>query len=137
MQYGGPHWVLRGRGRLALDRVSIGLARDPIQVESRRIIMAIPLLLRGLRLTVFGRSCALIASELAVNALCWILAGILFGRHDETRDVLNLCLLAWVCAFTAPLDRSLLNVIDPDVGAPTWYVRVPGSQPLLQGLRVK
>lgn len=48
------------------------------------------------RLTLFGRSLLLITSELAVNAVCWILAGILFGRKQSTRSILSLALLAWV-----------------------------------------
>jgi high-affinity nickel-transport protein len=50
------------------------------------------------RLTLFGRSLLLIVSELLTNACCWIVAGILFGKHDQTRSLLSLALLAWVCA---------------------------------------
>ena len=53
--------------------------------------------LRGLRLTLFGRSLLLIVAELLANALCWIIAGILFGRKESTRPVLSLAILAWVC----------------------------------------
>ncbi|ELU38249.1 NicO domain-containing protein [Rhizoctonia solani AG-1 IA] len=48
------------------------------------------------RLTIFGRSFLLVACELLVNALFWVIAGLLFGRRHETHGVLNLCLLAWV-----------------------------------------
>lgn len=51
---------------------------------------------RSWELTVFGRSLLLIVCELIVNAVGWILAGILFGRKQETREILSLCLLAWV-----------------------------------------
>ena len=48
------------------------------------------------RLTLFGRSLLLVVFELLVNAVCWIVAGLLFGRHRETRPILSLALLAWV-----------------------------------------
>ena len=48
------------------------------------------------RLTLFGRSLLLVTSELLVNAVCWIVAGLLFGRHRETQPILSLALLAWV-----------------------------------------
>lgn len=48
------------------------------------------------KLTLLGRSVVLIASELVVNAVCWIVAGLLFGRREETRGILSLALLAWV-----------------------------------------
>jgi hypothetical protein len=47
-------------------------------------------------LTIFGRSLLLISLEVCSNALFWIMAGILFGRNDDTRPILNLALLAWV-----------------------------------------
>lgn len=50
----------------------------------------------GRRLTVFGRSLLLLGSEVLVNVLAWILAGLLFGQKEETRDILPLCMLAWV-----------------------------------------
>lgn len=48
------------------------------------------------RLTLFGRSVLLLGTELLVNAVCWIVAGILFGRNEATRPILSLALLAWV-----------------------------------------
>ena len=48
------------------------------------------------RLTLFGRSLLLIVLELLANAACWIIAGILFARKDETKGVMSLALLAWV-----------------------------------------
>jgi hypothetical protein len=52
--------------------------------------------LRLPKLTIFGRSLLLIALELFANVLFWVVAGILFGRENDTRPVLNLALLAWV-----------------------------------------
>lgn len=49
------------------------------------------------RLTLLGRSLLLLTSELIANALCWLAAGLLFARHAETRSLLSLSLLAWVC----------------------------------------
>lgn len=70
-------------------------------------------------LTLFGRSFLLLISEYArfppstpfsivqnqytesrimANVVCWIVAGILFGRNRATAPVLSLALLAWVCA---------------------------------------
>ena len=48
------------------------------------------------KLTIFGRSLLLLTLELFSNALFWVVAGILFGRDNDTRPVLNLALLAWV-----------------------------------------
>jgi nickel/cobalt transporter (NiCoT) family protein len=48
------------------------------------------------KLTLFGRSVLLIAGELAVNAVMWIVSGLLFGRDPEKRSILNMALLAWV-----------------------------------------
>lgn len=50
------------------------------------------------RLTLFGRSVVLIGCELLANAICWIIAGILFGGRKETQSILSLSLLAWVGA---------------------------------------
>ena len=52
--------------------------------------------LRLPKLTIFGRSLLLLTLELLTNALFWVAAGILFGRDNNTRPVLNLALLAWV-----------------------------------------
>lgn len=52
---------------------------------------------RKWRLTLFGRSILLIILELLANAACWIVAGILFARREETKGVMSLALLAWVC----------------------------------------
>ncbi len=48
------------------------------------------------KLTLFGRSLLLLSCELMMNVVCWIVAGILFGRSENTRPVLSLALLAWV-----------------------------------------
>ena len=42
-----------------------------------------------------GRSLLLIVSELLANAICWIVAGIVFGKHDNAQSFLSLALLAW------------------------------------------
>lgn len=52
---------------------------------------------RRRRLTLFGRSAILVGCELLANATCWIVAGILFGGHENTQPILGLGLLAWVC----------------------------------------
>lgn len=62
------------------------------------------------RLTLFGRSLILVISELLANAICWIVAGILFGRHDQKRSFLSLALLAWVRTAAAPFHRSCFVV---------------------------
>lgn len=49
------------------------------------------------RLTLFGRSLLLVIAEILANAVCWIVAGVLFGTNPETRSILSLALLAWVC----------------------------------------
>jgi high-affinity nickel-transport protein len=43
----------------------------------------------------------LIGCELLANAICWVIAGILFGMRKETQSIMGLSLLAWVGA--APL----------------------------------
>ncbi len=50
------------------------------------------------RLTLFGRSVVLIGCELLANAICWIVAGILFGGRRQSQPLLSLSLLAWVGA---------------------------------------
>lgn len=52
------------------------------------------------RLTLFGRSLLLLASELLANIVCWIVAGLLFGKHTHRESVLSLALLSWVCFIT-------------------------------------
>ncbi|KIM89142.1 hypothetical protein PILCRDRAFT_813050 [Piloderma croceum F 1598] len=64
------------------------------------------------RLTLFGRSLLLIVSELLANACCWIVAGILFGKHDQTRSVLSLALLAWTIGLRHALDADHISAID-------------------------
>ena len=48
------------------------------------------------RLTLFGRSVVLVGCELLANAICWIVAGILFNGRREKQSILSLSLLAWV-----------------------------------------
>lgn len=63
------------------------------------------------KLTIFGRSLLLITLELFANALLWVAAGILFGRDDNTRPVLNLALLAWVRIPNCNVCLQSLNAI--------------------------
>lgn len=60
-------------------------------------------------LTIFGRSLLLISLELSTNALFWVMAGVLFGRNNGTRPILNLALLAWVRIPNLPVTSPLLN----------------------------
>ncbi|OCB86287.1 NicO-domain-containing protein [Sanghuangporus baumii] len=64
------------------------------------------------KLTLFGRSLLLIFLELVVNAVCWIAAGIAFGRRNETRSTLNLALLAWTIGLRHGLDADHISAID-------------------------
>ncbi|TFK40851.1 high-affinity nickel-transport protein-domain-containing protein [Crucibulum laeve] len=64
------------------------------------------------RLTLLGRSALLILSEIAVNVICWIVAGILFGRTHDTRQVLGLALLAWTLGLRHALDADHISAID-------------------------
>lgn len=48
------------------------------------------------KLTIFGRSLLLLVSELLANAACWVAAGLIFGRHAESKGLLSLAILAWV-----------------------------------------
>ncbi|KAL5499040.1 hypothetical protein ACEPAH_1558 [Sanghuangporus vaninii] len=64
------------------------------------------------KLTLLGRSLLLIFLELVVNAVCWIAAGIAFGRHNETRSTLNLALLAWTIGLRHGLDADHISAID-------------------------
>jgi hypothetical protein len=67
--------------------------------------------LRIPELTIFGRSLLLITIELFTNALFWVLAGILFGRNNDTRPILNLALLAWVRIPNSLASLQSLNVV--------------------------
>ena len=59
------------------------------------------------KLTIFGRSLLLLTGELFLNALFWVVAGLLFGQRNETHGVLNLCLLAWVSILLFALEQKL------------------------------
>ena len=61
------------------------------------------------KLTIFGRSLLLLTLELFMNALFWVIAGILFGRNNATLPVLNLALLAWVCISNIPVSIHSFN----------------------------
>ncbi|CAL1712900.1 unnamed protein product [Somion occarium] len=78
-----------------------------------RILTSMHNRLRSLpRLTLFGRSLLLLVSELVANAICWIVAGILFGRHRETQPILSLALLAWTIGLRHALDADHISAID-------------------------
>ncbi|KAJ6559097.1 NicO-domain-containing protein [Mycena vulgaris] len=62
------------------------------------------------RLSLFGRSVLLISSLTLVNAISWILAGILFARKSDT--VLSLALLAWTLGLRHALDADHISAID-------------------------
>ncbi|PPR04077.1 hypothetical protein CVT24_010650 [Panaeolus cyanescens] len=64
------------------------------------------------KLTLFGRSLLLISCELLANAICWIVAGILFGRTHQTRQILSLALLAWTLGLRHALDADHISAID-------------------------
>ncbi|KAK0221791.1 NicO-domain-containing protein [Armillaria fumosa] len=64
------------------------------------------------RLTLFGRSLLLVSSELLANAICWTVAGILFGRSRETQPILSLALLAWTLGLRHALDADHISAID-------------------------
>ncbi|KAJ6534479.1 NicO-domain-containing protein [Mycena vulgaris] len=65
-----------------------------------------------LRLTLFGRSLLLMSSLLLANAICWIVAGILFGRKSDTQPLLSLALLAWTLGLRHALDADHISAID-------------------------
>ncbi|KZT60290.1 NicO-domain-containing protein [Calocera cornea HHB12733] len=85
----------------------------------------------GRRLTIIGRSIVLLGSLLVFNALCWILAGLLFGRRSETRDVLSLCLLAWTYGLRHALDSDHISAIADNA---TRGLLALGQQPVTCGL---
>ncbi|KAL4258244.1 Nickel/cobalt efflux system [Pleurotus pulmonarius] len=64
------------------------------------------------RLTLFGRSALLVALLLAVNALLWTVAGILFGKDKNTQPILSLALLAWTLGLRHALDADHISAID-------------------------
>ncbi|KAK0244159.1 NicO-domain-containing protein [Armillaria nabsnona] len=70
-------------------------------------------LLRLPRLTLFGRSLLLVTSELLANAICWTVAGILFGRSRETQPILSLALLAWTLGLRHGI--SIFNLVSADL----------------------
>ncbi|KAF8919042.1 high-affinity nickel-transport protein-domain-containing protein [Mucidula mucida] len=64
------------------------------------------------RLTIFGRSLLLVVAEVLANAVCWIVAGVLFGRSRETQPILSLALLAWTLGLRHALDADHISAID-------------------------
>ncbi|KAI9510607.1 NicO-domain-containing protein [Russula earlei] len=67
---------------------------------------------RRRRLTLFGRSAALVVCELLANAACWTAAGILFGGRKGTQPILGLALLAWTIGLRHALDADHISAID-------------------------
>lgn len=65
--------------------------------------------LQGKRPTLLLRCCVLISAELAVNALLWIVAAIVFRQRPR---FLTLCLLAWTLGLRHGLDADHISVID-------------------------
>ncbi|SJL07564.1 related to high-affinity nickel transport protein nic1 [Armillaria ostoyae] len=55
----------------------------------------------------------LVASELLANAICWTIAGILFGRSRETQPILSLALLAWTLGLRHGI--SIFNLVSADL----------------------
>ncbi|KAH9969521.1 high-affinity nickel-transport protein-domain-containing protein [Russula dissimulans] len=88
--------------------VALPGAEPPVMVRPR----ARWLFLRRRRLTLFGRSVVLIGCELLANASCWIVAGILFGRREDTQPILGLALLAWTIGLRHALDADHISAID-------------------------
>ncbi|BGP18064.1 hypothetical protein JCM10213_008400 [Rhodosporidiobolus nylandii] len=64
------------------------------------------------RLTLLGRCVALVLGEFATNAACWIAAGLVFGRSEERRAVLSLCIVAWTLGLRHGLDMDHIVAID-------------------------
>ncbi|KAJ7860041.1 NicO-domain-containing protein [Mycena leptocephala] len=64
------------------------------------------------RLTLFGRSLLLLGSLVLANVVCWIVAGILFGRKSDTQPILSLALLAWTLGLRHALDADHISAID-------------------------
>ncbi|TFK74846.1 NicO-domain-containing protein [Pluteus cervinus] len=58
------------------------------------------------KLSLLGRSALLLVAELLANAICWTVAGILFGRTKATQPVLSLALLAWTFGLRHALDAD-------------------------------
>ncbi|KAE9392833.1 NicO-domain-containing protein [Gymnopus androsaceus JB14] len=67
---------------------------------------------RSVRLTLLGRSLLLLTCELLANVLCWIVAGVLFGRSHETKSILGLAMLAWTLGLRHALDADHISAID-------------------------
>ncbi|KAJ3759909.1 NicO-domain-containing protein [Lentinula raphanica] len=63
-------------------------------------------------LTLFGRSLALLTCEILANALCWVAAGVMFGRTEETKSILGLAMLAWTLGLRHALDADHISAID-------------------------
>ncbi|GAA5974537.1 hypothetical protein JCM11641_002080 [Rhodosporidiobolus odoratus] len=64
------------------------------------------------KLTLLGRCVALLAAELLANAAVWTAAGIVFGRSEQGRAVLSLCVVAWTLGLRHGLDMDHIVAID-------------------------
>ncbi|KAI5835816.1 NicO-domain-containing protein [Schizophyllum commune Tattone D] len=64
------------------------------------------------RLTLLGRSLLLVVAELLINAVFWAVAGILFGKNNDTKSILGLALLAWTLGLRHALDADHISAID-------------------------
>ncbi|KAF8349478.1 NicO-domain-containing protein [Amanita rubescens] len=64
------------------------------------------------RLTLFGRAILLLIAELIANALCWVIAAILFARSSTTRLIMDYALLAWTFGLRHALDADHISAID-------------------------
>jgi hypothetical protein len=82
------------------------------------------------RLTLFGRSLVLVICELVANAALWVVCGLLFGRDEEKRSILNLALLAWVIFLTPDGDYSTDGIME-DIRTETWLVFLRSRLPRL------
>ncbi|GAA5907238.1 hypothetical protein JCM6882_008398 [Rhodosporidiobolus microsporus] len=64
------------------------------------------------KLTLLGRCIALLTGELVVNALLWVVVGIVWGRDEERRGVLSLAIVAWTLGLRHGLDMDHIVAID-------------------------
>ena len=58
--------------------------------------------------------------RLSVNAITWIVTGILFGKNADTRPVLSLALLAWVLYIIFVYCITDSNPFLLDFGSSAW-----------------
>jgi hypothetical protein len=75
-------------------------------------------LLRGRRLTLFGRAIALIGIELLANAACWVAAALSLGQAD---GLLGLALLAWVSKCDVSYAGDGADILHADYWLTPWW----------------